>query len=94
MAIEKGCDVRLLLFETFGGFGAGVLHLLKTLSSEVSNRLSHAQYDQTSWSARNWKTYQTQRLSVMLHRQAAGEIARELGIAAAKSLDASDQRVA
>ena len=33
----------------------------------------------TSWSARNWKTYQTQRLSVALHLAAAGEVARELG---------------
>ena len=34
-AVGEGCDVRLLLFETFGGFGAGVLHLLKVLGEEV-----------------------------------------------------------
>ena len=60
---RETCDVRLLLFETFGGVGDGVVHLLSLLADEVSNRLSHAQYDQTSWSAHIWRTYQTQRLS-------------------------------
>ena len=66
----EGCDVQLLLFETFGGCGKGVLHLLRLLGEEVQNRLSHAQYDQTSWSARYWRTYQTQPLSVVLARAA------------------------
>ena len=72
------------------------MHLLSLLANEVSNRLSHAQYDQTSWSARNWRTYQTQRLSVALHLQlaAAGEIARELGLAAGRAIDPSDQKAA
>ena len=86
--------MRLLLFETFGGAGEGVVHLLSLLANEVSNRLSHAQYDQTSWSARNWRTYQTQRLSVALQLAAAGEIARELGLAAGRAIDPSDQKAA
>ena len=94
MALGRGCDVWLLLFETFGGFGEGVTRLLKVLAGEVSNRLSHAQYDMTSWSARNWKTYQTQRLSVALHLAAAGEVARELGLAAGRAVDPGDQRAA
>ena len=93
-ARERGCDVRLLLFETFGGFGEGVLHLLDRLADEVNNRLSHAQYDLTSWSARNWRTYQTQRLSVAPHRAAATEIARELGLAVGRAVDSCDQRAA
>ena len=39
----EGCDVQLLLFETFGSCGKGVLHLLRLLGEEVQNRLSHAQ---------------------------------------------------
>ena len=50
----QGCGVQVLLFETFGGCGKGVLHLLRLLVEEVQNRLSHVQYDQTSWSARTW----------------------------------------
>ena len=94
MAMEHGCDVRLLLFETFGGFGDGVTHLLRVLAGVVSNRLSHSQYDMTSWSARNWKTYQAQRLSVALHLAAAEELAQELGLAAGRAVDPGDQRAA
>ena len=86
--------MRLLLFETFGGCGAGVLHVLRLLGEEVQNRLSHAQYDQTSWSARNWRTYQTQRLSVVLARAAAGEIADELRNAAAWAVNPADRKAA
>ena len=93
-AVGEGCDVRLLLFETFGGFGAGVLHLLKVLGEEVNNRLSHAQYHQTSWSARSWRSYQTQRMSVVLVRAAAGEIMDELKNAAAWAVDPADRRAA
>jgi hypothetical protein len=33
-AMGEGCDVRLLLFETFGGCGGGVLHLLRLLGED------------------------------------------------------------
>lgn len=91
-------NVRLLLFETFGDFADGVVHLLRTLALEVSNCLSHAQSvrheHMTSYAARNWKTYQGQRLSVALHRAAAEEIATELGLAAGRAVDPGDQRAA
>ena len=87
-------EAKVLLFETFGGAGPGVMRLLRKLSDEVSNRLSHAQYDQTSWSARNWRTYQTQRLSVVLQLAAVEEIMRELGLAAGRAVDPGDQRAA
>ena len=48
----------------------------------------------TSWSARNWKTYQAQRLSVALHLAAAEELAQELGLAAGRAVDPGDQRAA
>ena len=37
------------------------------LAMEVRNKLSHQQYDLTSWSARSWLSFQTQKLSVKLH---------------------------
>ena len=71
-----------------------MMRLLRKLSDEISNRLSHTQYDQTSWSARNWRTYQTQRLSVVLQLAAVEEIMRELGLAAGRATDPGDQRAA
>ena len=49
---------------------AALATVVRLLGEEVQNGLSHAQYDQTSWSARYWRTYQTQRLSVVLARAA------------------------
>ena len=86
-AIAHGCDVNLLLFETFGGFGPGVMKLLHELKDHVHNKLSHAQYDQTSWGARSWMSYQCHRLSVRLHMAAAYELAAELGMAAGRGSD-------
>ena len=48
----------------------------------VKNKLNHAQYDLTTWSARSWLSFQTQQLSVKLHITCAWEIATELGFAA------------
>ena len=81
-ALSLGCDVQLLVFETFGGFSTGVERFLKTLAYEVKNKLNHGQYDLTTWSARSWLSYQTQQLSVKLHTACAWEIASELGFAA------------
>ena len=86
-ALAHGCDVLLLLFETFGGFGPGVMKLLHELADHVHNKLSHAQYDQTSWGARSWMAYQCHRLSVRLHVAAAFELAAELGMAAGRGSD-------
>ena len=43
------------------------------------NKLSRSQYDETTWSARTWMSYQTQRLSVCLHKEVAFELNREQG---------------
>ena len=74
------------MFETFGGFSPGVVRFLKTLAYEVKNKLNHAQYDLTTWSARSWLSYQTQQLSVKLHIACAWEIAEELGLAPATAV--------
>ncbi|EOD19328.1 hypothetical protein EMIHUDRAFT_242943 [Emiliania huxleyi CCMP1516] len=67
-AREKNCDLRLLDFETFGGFGNGVRRLLRQAADQLSNKLSHAQHlDEVTWTTKNWHGLQMQRLSVVLH---------------------------
>jgi len=83
-AIQKQHDVIPMLFETFGGFSPEAVKLLGLLRDEVSNKLSAAQYEQTTWSARSWMAFQCQKISVALHKAAAMEIALELGLAAAR----------
>jgi len=89
-ALSLGVDLRLLAFETFGGFSPGVVCFLKDLAFEVRNRLTARQYDLTTWGARSWLAFQTQQLSITLHMACAWEIADELGIAAAAAM--SDPR--
>ena len=48
--------------------------------AEVENRLSHAQYDATTWSARTWMSYSTQQLSVSLQLAVAWEAAKAMGV--------------
>ena len=82
-AIEAGCTVVPLLFETFGGFSPEVAGLLKSLGEARQNRLNTGEFDLSSWSSRTWMSYATQRLSVAVHMAAAGEIIQALGLAAA-----------
>ena len=68
------------LFETFGGFNESVVRLLKRLADSVRNKLSMRQYDETTWSARSWLSFQSQKLSVALHLALAWELGAELGL--------------
>ena len=52
-----------------------VMELLGELAAERQNRLNSAEYDATTWTARSWMAFSTQRLSVALHRAVALEIA-------------------
>ena len=79
-ALQGGAEVAVLLFETFGGFSAPVVELLQKAGAEVENRLSHAQYDATTWSARTWMSYSTQQLSVSLQLAVAWEAAKAMGV--------------
>ena len=56
----------MLGFEVFGGFGAETLELLSLAARHKNNKLSHAEHDLTSWSARSWFAYQIQLISVRL----------------------------
>ena len=70
-ARANGCDVRTLLFETFGGFGAGVVELLREAAEARGNKLRGSEYDATTWPARTWTSFAVQRVM----RQVAWELA-------------------
>ena len=89
-AIARGNHVDALLFETYGGYGPGTMRLLYQLAAEVGGKLSAAQFEQTSWSARTWLSYSCQKISIALHLATAHEIASELGIAAVFGTDSRD----
>ena len=85
-AQAAGCDVRCLLFETFGGWSPDVVELFRELAEERGNRLYNYEYDATTWSARTWLSFQAQKLSVALQYAVALELSNALGLA-----NASDQ---
>ena len=66
-----------------GGFSPDVCQLLKELAEERDNRLSKAEYDDTTWAARTWTSWAAQQLSVAVQLAAAEEIAHALGLATA-----------
>ena len=74
-ARRNGCEVAPLLFETFLGFGPGVVALLERMVDARGNKLRGSEYDVTTWSARTWLSYTAQRLSVKLALAVAWELA-------------------
>ena len=74
-ALANGVKAEPLLFETFGGFNSNVIDLLKLAASTRGNKLRGAEYDATTWSARTWLSYATQRLACALARAVAWELA-------------------
>jgi len=79
-ALSLGCTVSTLLFETFGGFSPDVCQLLKELADVRDDRLSKAEYDDTTWAARTWSTWAAQQISVAVQQAVAEEIAHALGM--------------
>ena len=76
---DKGVDVRLLLFESFGGFGKGVGEILWDAANVLQNKLTRAQYlDGVTWTTKSWLGLQKQRISVVLHTAIAEQIVNEL----------------
>ena len=72
-AEEHGVTVDELLFETFLGFGPGVVRLLRRAAEDRGNKLRGS--DETTWSARTWLGYTGQRVSCALARAVAWELA-------------------
>ena len=77
-AERLGVDVRCLLIETWGGISAEVRDLLLELAKTRDNKLTHAEYDETTWAARTWRTFAGHRISVAVQRAAAWELSRAL----------------
>ena len=76
---DKGVEVQLLLFESFGGFGKGVREILRKAADVLQNKLTRAQYlDEVTWTTKNWLGLQKQRISVVLHTAIAEQIVNEL----------------
>ena len=48
-----------------------------------ANKLTASECDGTTWSARTWTAFATQRLSVAVQRSAAQEVAEALGLSVA-----------
>jgi len=74
-ARASGIEVEPLLFETFGGFGPGVVELLRRAAEARGNKLRGSEYDATTWSARTWLGFTAQRISCALVRAVAWELA-------------------
>ena len=71
------------LVETFGGFGPELLELLRGAAEFKMNKLSAAEYYETTWSARTWLTFAMQRISVAVHKAVAKELSDALGFSGA-----------
>ena len=82
-AQANGVEVDPLLVETFGSFGPELLELLRGAAEFKMNKLSAAEYDETTWSARTWLTFAMQRISVAVHKAVAKELSDALGFSGA-----------
>ena len=58
-----GLRVVLMLVETFGGLGPALVEELRKGAEWCANKLTASEYDETTWSARTWMAFTTQRLS-------------------------------
>ena len=75
-----GVQAQVLLVETFGGFGAGLRDLLKAAVECKANRLTSAEYDETTWSARTWRSFAVQRIGVAVQCAVAFELRDACGM--------------
>ena len=79
-AQAQGLTVAPLLFEAFGGFGPEVMTLLGDAARHVRDKLTSAQYEETTWAARKWTPFAVQQISVELQRELAWAVGREHGL--------------
>ena len=54
--------------------------MLRQAAGFRMNRLTKAEYAETTWSARNWLTFVSQRFAVAVQRSMAEEIGKALGV--------------
>ena len=72
-----------LLIETFGGFGPGLMGVLRQADDWRQGRLVSSEYEETTWAARNYMAFAAQRISVAVQISLAQEIAEALGLSVA-----------
>ena len=82
-ALQAGVRCVPMLVETFGGFGPGLMAVLRQADDWRQGRLVSSEYDETTWAARNYMAFAAQRISVAVHIAAAQEIAEALGLSVA-----------
>ena len=82
--IGLGIEVLVLLFSTFGGMSPDVLEIVRRAAEERGNKLRGDEYDETSWSARSWTSYTMQRVSCVLMRAVAWELATAMQLTRAR----------
>ena len=68
-----------LLVGTFGGCAPPLMSALQRAADWRQNKLTSSEYDETTWSARTWLSFVSQRLSVATQLAAAQEVAEALG---------------
>ena len=82
-ALQAGVRCVPMLVETFGGFGPGLMGVLRQADDWRQGRLVSSEYDETTWAARSYMAFVTQRISVAIHISLAQEIAEALGLSVA-----------
>ena len=82
-ALQGGARCVPMLLETFGGFGPGLMGVLRQADDWRQGRLVSSEYDETTWAARNYMAFVAQRLSVAVQISLAQEIAEALGLSVA-----------
>ena len=82
-ALQSGVRCVPMLLETFGGFGPGLMGVLRQADDWRQGRLVSSEYDETTWAARNYMAFVAQRISVAAQISMAQEIAEALGLSVA-----------
>ena len=73
-ALQAGVRCVPMLLETFGGFGPGLMGVLRQANEWRQGRLVSSEYDETTWAARNFMAFVAQRISVAAHISLAQEL--------------------
>ena len=60
------------------------MELLRRAAEERGNKLRGSEYDDTTWSARSWTSYTAQRISCVLARAVAWELATAMQLTDAR----------
>ena len=88
-AKRNGCEVTLLLVETFGGFHQDLLDFLYEARDLLDDKFSKEEHDHNTWSTRVWFSFAVQQLADAFHNAVAQETLDEVCTAAASAVPVS-----